>query len=243
MRFRAAAVVIPAHNEEELLPTCLAAVSIAAGQPQLAGVHVLTVVVADACRDRTADIARQAGALVVPAHGPNPGKARAIGTERALRELGTPDSETWIAATDADSEVPPQWLVHHAQSAAEGWEAVVGTVTVRTTAAVARRHQADYEATRPRDGAPWQHPHVHGANLGLTARAYCDIGGFLPLDVGEDRALVAALESRGHRVLRSAVSPVVTSARPHGRARAGFANHMAALLSGPPPAADEESAS
>lgn len=242
MTFRAVAVVIPAHNEEELLPAALEAVSVAAGRPELAGVRVLTVVVADACRDRTADVARRAGALVVPAQGHSPGRARAIGTERALRELGTPDDDTWIAATDADSEVPAQWLVHHARSAAEGWDAVVGTVTVRTTEALARRHRAAYEATRPPTGTSWRHPHVHGANLGLTARAYRDIGGFLPLDVGEDRALVAALESRGHRVLRSAAAPVVTSARPLGRARGGFASHMAALLGGLPPAAQEESA-
>jgi hypothetical protein len=72
-------------------------------------------------------------------------------------------------------------------------------------------------------------PHIHGANLGLTARAYRDAGGFPPLDVGEDRALVTALENRGYRVLRTPDAPVRTSARLHGRARGGFAAHLATL--------------
>lgn len=240
MSLRAVAVVIPAHDEEELLPAALEAVAVAAGHPELAGVRVLTVVVADACRDRTADVARRAGALVVPARWHNPGRARAAGTEQALRELGSAACDTWIAATDGDSVVPPHWLAHHVRHAAEGWDAVVGTVTVRTTAALGRRHQAGYERTRPLDGSRWHHPHVHGANLGFTARAYRDVDGFPPLQVGEDRALVAALERRGHRVLRTSAAPVLTSSRLHGRARGGFASHLS-MLADLPPAAPRES--
>lgn len=243
MNLRAVAVVIPAHDEEVLLPAALEAVIVAAGHPELAGVRVLTVIVADACRDRTADVARRAGALVVPAHWRNPGLARATGTERALHELGTADGDTWIAATDADSVVPPHWLAHHARHAAEGWDAVVGTVTTRTTATLGRRHQADYDRTRPPDGTPWHHPHVHGANLGFTARAYRDVGGFPPLQVGEDRALVAALENRGHRILRTSAAPVLTSSRLRGRVRGGFASHLALLLADLPPATPRESKS
>ncbi|MFI5066155.1 MAG: hypothetical protein ACHP9Z_19565 [Streptosporangiales bacterium] len=48
----AAGVVIPAHDEADLLPSCLAAVRLAAGT--LAPVPVHLVVVADACTDQTA---------------------------------------------------------------------------------------------------------------------------------------------------------------------------------------------
>ena len=56
---KAIGVVVPAHNEEDLLPACLTAVRQAARV--LAGMPVHLVVVADACTDRTADWARGAG--------------------------------------------------------------------------------------------------------------------------------------------------------------------------------------
>ena len=61
---RAIAVVVPARDEERLLGGCLAAVRRAARHPGLHGVPVSLVVVADSCRDRTAAIARHAGAEV-----------------------------------------------------------------------------------------------------------------------------------------------------------------------------------
>ena len=83
----------------------------------------------------------------------------------------------------------------------------------------------------------WQdwHPHVHGANLGFTARAYAAVGGFPALRTGEDRALVAALQARGYRVLRSAAAPVATSSRVKYRAPAGFGHDLATLNDGPGP--------
>ncbi|MGC5345061.1 glycosyltransferase [Streptomyces sp. DT24] len=230
MNIEAIAVVIPAHNEEALLLAALDAVAIAVRHPNLAAVRTTTVVVADSCHDRTAAIARRAGAVVVTAHCRNPGRARAVGTEYAWRELGSPAGTTWIAATDADSVVPPHWLAYHQARAREGWQAVVGTVVLPTADILATRHQLRYEATRPPRGGPWHHPHVHGANLGVSAEAYRDVGGFPPLDVGEDRALVAALSGRGHRILRTPDCPVLTSPRLRARARGGFADDLAALL-------------
>jgi glycosyltransferase involved in cell wall biosynthesis len=50
---RTVGVIVPAHDEEELLPSCLASPRRAARA--LRGTHqVRLVVVADACRDRTA---------------------------------------------------------------------------------------------------------------------------------------------------------------------------------------------
>ena len=49
-----AGVVVPAHNEEDLLPACLAALQKAAGQARIP-VHLL--VVADDCTDGTAAVA------------------------------------------------------------------------------------------------------------------------------------------------------------------------------------------
>ncbi|MET7571790.1 glycosyltransferase [Streptomyces sp. NPDC005492] len=223
------AVVIPAHNEEALLPAALEAVAMAARHPGLAGVRVSTVVVADACRDRTAVLARAAGAVVVTTDCRNPGLARHIGIRRALDRRAHHCGAVWVATTDADSTVPAGWLAYQVARAREGWQAVVGTVVLPPSSSLAAAHRRQYEQTRPAGRATWCHPHVHGANLGIGAASYLDVGGFPPLATGEDRALVEALERRGHRVLRSAHCPVLTSPRLRPRARHGFGDHLAAM--------------
>ncbi|MFD7817559.1 glycosyltransferase [Streptomyces sp. NPDC059785] len=220
------AVVVPAHDEQALLPAALAAVARAARHPALTGTRVRTVVVADACRDRTAALARDAGALVVSTDCRSPGQARHTGVRYALNRYADAPGSLWIATTDADSTVPPNWLAHQLARAREGWQAVVGTVVLPPASPLAAPHRALYEATRPPGAATWHHPHVHGANLGISAAAYLDVGGFPPLATGEDRALVEALERRGHRVLRTSLCPVLTSPRLHARARGGFGDYL-----------------
>ncbi|MEU6406973.1 glycosyltransferase [Streptomyces sp. NPDC046985] len=227
--YTAAVVVVPAHNEEALLPAALAALAAAARHPGTAGVRVTTVVVADSCQDRTAALARQSGAVVVRTDHRNPGMARRAGVRHALDRYAQDGGAVWIATTDADSTVPPRWLAHQLARAREGWQAVVGTVALPPASPLARPHRTRYEATRPPGGADWDHPHVHGANLGVSGAAYLDAGGFPPLAVGEDRALVEALERRGHRVLRTARCPVLTSSRLHARVRGGFGSYLAAI--------------
>ncbi len=242
---RAVAVVIPACDEQSLLPAALDAVRAASQHPALDGVRVLTVVVADRCTDDTPARARAAGALVVPVGFRNVGRARAAGVDAALRALGgsTPEGgaprgpdAVWLASTDADSTVPPDWLAFQLARAAEGWDAVVGTVAVDRWPAhrprLAARHRRLYEVSRPPAGQPWQHPHVHGANLGVDARAYTAAGGFPPLALSEDHGLVDALERTGARLLRTADCPVTTSGRTRPRARGGFGDHLAGLDGG-----------
>lgn len=75
-------VVVPAHDEQELLGACLDALSRAA-RWVAEGAVVRTVVVLDACRDGTADVARAYGVevLTVSVHGV--GAARDAGVPRA----------------------------------------------------------------------------------------------------------------------------------------------------------------
>ncbi|WP_328316027.1 glycosyltransferase [Streptomyces sp. NBC_00388] len=232
MKPEAVAVLIPAHNEEKLLPRALAAVGAAARHPALAGLHVITVVAADACADATADVAAGAGASVLHLGSRNPGLARAAAARCALSTLAAPPAAVWLASTDADSTVPPDWLAFQLDQARAGWDAVVGTVTVAHWPPVpelADRHRLLYDASRPAGGEPWRHPHVHGANLGVAAGAYLDAGGYPALPVGEDHALVRALERGGHRVLRTHGCPVETSSRLRPRAAGGFGDHLARL--------------
>ncbi|GAA2298973.1 glycosyltransferase [Streptomyces kunmingensis] len=231
MRPRSLAVLVPAHNEEDLLPGALDAIRAAARHPALRRVRVLTVVAADDCSDGTVAAAAQAGADVVRVTCRNVGLARAAAADRALELLDGPEG-VWLASTDADSTVPPHWLAFQHARAVEGWDAVVGTVSVaewpQHVPGLAARHQSHYVASRPAHG-PWHHPHVHGANLGVCADAYLAVGGFPALPVSEDHGLVAALGARGHRILRTADCPVTTSGRLAPRAHGGFGDHLAGL--------------
>ncbi|MEU5447475.1 MULTISPECIES: glycosyltransferase [Streptomyces] len=237
----AVAVVIPARDEEALLPAALASVRAAAGHPGVGATPVLTVVVADTCTDATAAVARAAGAQVVPVGFRNVGRSRAAGVLTALSFFGDVPGPVWIASTDADSTVRPDWLAHQLARAAEGWDAVVGTVTADRWPPgkphLAARYHRLYETTRPPSGRPWHHPHVHGANLGVGSRAYTAAGGFPPAALDEDRGLVDALERTGARILRTADCPVTTSTRTTPRAQGGFGDHLANLERAVPPLA------
>lgn len=172
---------------------------------------MLVVVVADQCSDLTAQRAFRLGATVVPLTARNVGVARALGAQVALAA-----GARWLAFTDADSVVSRDWL--WAQLALRS-DAVCGTVEVRDwgdySDQVQRRHAATYTDA---DG----HRHIHGANMGVTAQAYCRVGGFAPLASSEDVALVSALRDSGASIAWSAAPRVVTSARRRYRAPAGF---------------------
>jgi glycosyltransferase involved in cell wall biosynthesis len=227
--------VVPAHDEEDLLPSCLATVDLAGRMTPGVAVHM--IVVADSCRDRTASLAAQAGAAVVEVTVGNVGQARLAGVRELLRHTGDLDpAAVWVATTDADTLVPPCWLSRQLRHAARGWEAVVGTVKVTDWTGYSPQVQAAFAewyttGARLPDAAGW-HPHVHGANLGVTAAAYLAAGGFDALRTAEDHALVQALESAGRRVLRTTDVTVVTSARRDTRAQGGFGHFLARLEHG-----------
>jgi hypothetical protein len=73
------------------------------------------------------------------------------------------------------------------------------------------------------------HPHVHGCNLGVRGDAYLDAGGWPAIHLAEDHGLWDALRARGWRCLSDRWLRVITSGRPAGRARGGFADTLVAL--------------
>jgi glycosyltransferase involved in cell wall biosynthesis len=80
---RSLGVVVPAHNEQDRLPACLASLHPAARALRGSVVHL--VVVADRCRDHTAKVARCGGAAVVTIDAQRAGAARAAGVREVLR--------------------------------------------------------------------------------------------------------------------------------------------------------------
>lgn len=210
-------VVVPAHNEQKLLANCLGALKSAAGALGVPPVHV--VVVADSCTDRTEEVAREFGVDVVEVEVRSAGGARAAGFEAILDGRDRNLEGLWLCTTDADSEVPRNWFLHQMRREMEGFDAVVGTVIVddwsEHSEITRRRYARQYVHAEG-------HPHVHGANLGLTAVALRAIGGFPALSLAEDHALVAALTKHDFQICRSAEAPVTTSARRDWRAPKGF---------------------
>ena len=75
------------------------------------------------------------------------------------------------------------------------------------------------------------HPHVHGANFGIRADTYLELGGWPAVTSGEDVAMAhrAAVNSR-LRIVRTAAIPVTTSSRLAGRAPYGFAGYLRDLV-------------
>lgn len=219
----AIAVVVPAHDEEELLDECLAAVELAALAARGAVPRVLIWVVLDACSDGSAAIAARHEVVPVVIDAASVGIARRAGTDAALAAFAdiAPD-RLWIAHTDADSVVPPHWLVHQARLAASGADVVVGTV------------RPDFRDLTPEQAAAWwathtpgvANGHVHGANLGVRASALVAAGGIAPLGEHEDVVLVDALRTLGAEVVASDVAWVRTSGRQTGRTAGGYARYL-----------------
>ena len=229
------AVVVPARNEQQLLPGCLAALTVAA---ERVAVPVSVVVVLDRCTDGTADLlAGRPGVRSVESVAGCVGAARATGAAQALADSGALPGRTWLACTDADSQVPPSWLVHQLDLADHGADLVLGTVDLLSHDAdvVADHgvggHVGGWRATYRRLLGPGgRHPHVHGANLGVRGSTYLAAGGFLPVGAHEDRLLArAVVELPGARVVTTSAHPVLTSARLGSRAPLGVGADLRAL--------------
>lgn len=219
-------VVVPAHDEAALLPACLDALATARARLRLRRPEVTArvTVVLDACTDASVAVCLRHGVDTVEVAAANVGVARATGTDRArdlARAGGTPAHQTWIAWTDADSVVAPDWLLDQVEVAETGADVVLGRVEPDATAAPAVIAQWLLRHPLGRVG-------VHGAHLGFRLSAYDEVGGVAPLREHEDLDLVTRLHAAG---ARSAVagSLVLTSSRLSGRTGGGFAGYLAGL--------------
>ena len=207
-------VVIPVHNEAALLGDCLEAVHRAARDPRLEHEPVDVVVVLDSCTDRSQAIAVRHGAQIVSLNARCVGAARALGASFALDS-----GARWLAFTDADTIVPPDWLA--AQLAADV-EATCGPVGIEDWSAHPHGMRERFLHCYGEDGEP----PIHGANMGISVNAYRSTGGFRPLRLGEDAALVASLVARGGHVAWNASPRVTTSARWESVIEGGFASQL-----------------
>lgn len=182
-------VVIPAFNEEELLPRALKALK------AQSDTNFTTIVVDNNCTDRTAEIAESFGATVVKESTPGAGFARQAGFAAAKTEF--------IATTDADSIVPKNWVKTTLKTFLSDPTivAIGGPVSYdihdRVMNAVVNKsipylHQIDRLVHAN------QH-HLIGANCAVRRTVFTKIGGFkTELSLGEDLDLSHRLAEVGH---------------------------------------------
>lgn len=222
-------VVVPAANEQETLAACLDSLDAARRHLQQTArrpIGFRIVIVLDSCTDGTADVvAGHRDIEVVETSARRVGVARAAGVAYLLRTTAAPMRQIWLANTDADSVVPPDWLSVAVQEADRGVDVLVGTVRPGPGLSLPIERAWQLEHLQRAD-----HPHVHGANLGVRADVYLALGGWPPVASGEDVFLVRRASEAGHlRLVRTAAIPVRTSTRRHGRAPRGFSSYLRGL--------------
>ena len=222
------AVLIPARNEEELLPRCLRSVVASIRELPL-GVTTDVIVASDHSGDRTHEIATemlQGVGIAIHTNGHGVGSTRACAATAALGRNTGPYERCWLANTDADCEVPATWLLDHLAFATRGVPAVAGIIDVDSFLEHGFGVQERFRLTY-RLHADGSHPHVHGANLGIRADAYLCSGGWGDLVTAEDHDLWRRVGKSGYSRVSAAALKVLTSGRREGRAPRGFAEALA----------------
>ncbi|PKH40979.1 Glycosyltransferase like family 2 [Nocardioides alpinus] len=226
----AVGVVIPARDEEVLLPACLDAVdgAVSVLREEHPTILARVFVVLDACGDRSAEIvAGRPEVTAIVTQAGNVGVARALGVAAAADwalalGVGSGTGSLWVANTDSDSVVPRHWLRSQVRMAGEGRRLVAGNVVPRASDLTTE----ELEQWRARHSSADGHAHVHGANLGFTWDAYESVGGFAPIATHEDVELVGAMRRAGFDWIAAGDIAVTTSGRRVARAPGGFADYL-----------------
>jgi hypothetical protein len=244
---RRIAVAIPARNEAENLPACLAALGAAAAE---AGARLEIVVLANNCDDGTAgriaglDLGDRLDVEVVEVRLP-PERAHAGWARRLALDAGAEhlrDADDLLLSTDADTLVANDWLARSLAYFDRGYAAVAGLARLKPwelrklpdahrarLAAIRRYDHAIGYLKAARDASePWpRHFYEGGASIAVTLWSYRAIGGAPTPSVGEDKALFDAVRRTGGKVRHPVDVRVLTSPRLVGRAAGGTSDTLA----------------
>jgi len=133
-------VVIPARNEEATIEDCIGSVLVAGDYHRRRGA-LWIVVVADSCSDRTASLALRAigdCGQVIETRVRSAGAARRLGAAAVIERFRHVDpGSLWLANTDADTCVCPDWIDVHLRFADQGMTGVAGIVRLAPSAPTA----------------------------------------------------------------------------------------------------------
>lgn len=198
-------VVIPAYNEEKLLPATLAAVAAARAAFQERGWASEVIVCDNNSADRTVEVARAGGATVVFEPVNQIGRARNTGAAAATGD--------WLVFVDGDSEPSAGLFADLAEAAASG-RVLAGGATLRTDAP-----NWWYELFA-RLWCVWSRlaTHMAGSFIFVETAAFRELGGFShQFFAAEELDLSVRLKrlakQRGQRVVILHRHPLKTSAR------------------------------
>jgi hypothetical protein len=248
-------VAIPAKDEEERLPACLAALAaqIDGSGRALDRESFGIVVFANNCRDGSARLASAIGRkwslrlrvveVTLPSGSAHAGGARGGAMDTAAQWLVSEGADGGaILTTDADSRVSPLWIANTLAEFDAGADAVLGRLLLDEEGeplpeALNRRGRLEgaYEGLLAETSAlidplphdPWpHHSTIAGASLATTLDAYRAVGGLPRVPLGEDKAMVAALSRIDAKIRHSPDVIVTTSGRFHGRAPGGVADTL-----------------
>ncbi|MDJ0275917.1 glycosyltransferase [Sphingomonas sp. 2R-10] len=233
----AIAICIPARDEAARLPRLFHALENLIDPP---GATVFVCLLLDGCTDASNALAdgyrarsRHGVSVVAVERGPsNAGRAR----DRAMRGgIAAAGNDAILLTTDADSMPSRDWLAAMVAGLGHA-DLVTGDVVRARHGTMAEQDRIeDYYARlfalrREVDPVAWEavrtHHHASGANMALRAATYRALGGFAPVERGEDARLVDDAARAGWRVRRDAASVVVTSDRRIGRAQGGLATML-----------------
>jgi hypothetical protein len=223
-------VVIPAKNEEDSLGEALYSLERSFAVVADGDIVLRAAVLLDSCRDASAALANEwkrvmekrwrMRVIVLDCVTKNVGHARGLGCDALLDDLKEVAPEfIWLATTDADSQVPAQWLHVQVKLHERGMDMWAGRVAVSNWA----HHRREVAAWWQKEYDREVHP-IHGANLGFNAQKYLAVGGFRSIPTGEDRALVSDFVEHGAKVHFDSSVRVITSDRRESRAPDGFAS-------------------
>ena len=235
-------VAIPVRDEVARITNCLAALS----RQTIPAGHV--VLLLNNCTDGSANVIRALPAaphrlhlvertLVEPYASAGVARGLAMDYAASLADRGV------ILTTDADAEVPYNWIEMNLQAIKQGADAVCGQAVIDPIEALAipaHLHQDDarevaYERLLdemesilvPETADPWpRHQEDSGASIAITSSMFYRVGGLPFSSSGEDRALIAALRLMDAKVRHDPRISVVVSGRIEGRAPGGMADTM-----------------
>lgn len=196
-------VVIPAYNEETLLPACLDSLLL---QDYRGEIEI--IVINNRSEDATAAVARSRGVIVVDETERGYSRALARGFAEATGEI--------LASTDADTTVPQNWV---SRLVAE-YQTRPDVVAVGGEIVYCNPNRKAWLFTRGllpllnrADRSCPEGPHLWGANFSVRRSAFEAVGGWnLDFNLQVDTELSERLRAQGRVVLLEDL-PVYTSSR------------------------------
>ena len=234
------AVAIPVRDEAKRIGSCLAALA----RQSVPANHV--VLLLNNCTDGTAEVVRAIPAAshrlhIIECSLEGPSASAGVARGLAMKHAVSLVSEGVILSTDADGEVPEDWMETNLRAIEGGADAVCGMAVIDPLEALfIPPHLHDDDAREvaygrlldeiesmilPDPGDPWpRHTEDSGASIAITTPMLRQAGGVPFLASGEDRALIGMLRLMDARVRHDPQIRVVVSGRIEGRAHGGMAD-------------------